>query len=446
MAKDNEEQVIGIKKGRGCLTKGMVVALLLVCSAGVFCLWWSGSINHRAKDLLAAARTEAAALQADLPEVKPEDNALLPFKTAFGKYSKPADSSLECESKDAGRDFSSEAVKKFLKSNSECLADLEKALLLPSCDYGDDYSLGLQGQKLPSLSENRKTARLLVIAARHEALEARTATALEKLALVLRVADPISAQPGLIPRMIRCAIETKFADGAAGVLNTSEPSADSLEKLLKKLSDHAGARGDMSESFRVEKALLSVTVARALAGETVLYDSFSMRDGMTWKVWWWRNSGNFVADMDMMRDSQAKAVKAVSQPYPQALTAIRAHVKATGKAPDWALMSGMAMAKPDRSTETDCEALARLELARVLIGLRLHRLARGAYPDGLDEVKGIPKPAPCDPFTGKPFGYLKTAGGCRLWSAGRNCRDDGGKHAPDPKYDGKLDLVVELAK
>ncbi len=444
MASNNEEQIIGIKRGRGCLSKGLVMALLLVCAAGVLSLWWSGNLKNRAKELLVDARAEAARLQAEIPEVKPEEDALVPFKAAFAKYAAPTDAALSWNDKDAGRDFKSDAVRKFLESNAECLAAVAKALELPACDYGDDYSKGIQGVKLPSRNENRTLARLLIVSARHNAAEGRAAAALRKLGLALRVADPISTQPALVPRMARCAIETQFAEGLAGVLNDSKPDKGDLAALRKLTSNHAGARGDLAQTFRVEKALMAVTIARAVAGETVLYESSSARDGIDWRVWWWHNSGNFIADMSLMSENQEKAVTAVAQPYPQALLAIRKHVEDIGEAPDWALMSGMALVNPDRSVETDCEAAARLNLAQVLIGLRLHKIANGTYPDKIGVLDKLMGTVPPDPFTGEHFGYHRTAKGCRLWSFGRNCKDDGGKDSDDPKHNGKLDVVMEL--
>ncbi len=436
MANSDSQHAIAIKRGGGLRNKLMIAVLVLVCAGGLLFFWWSGTLDTAAREMLAAARQEASELQAQRPSVKPENNAAGPFQGACSRYAKPADESLELSEKDAPRDFKSTAVKTYLKENAACLAELEKALALPACDWGSDYNAGLEGQKLPSVVENRSAGRLLLVAARNDAAEGRTGPALRKLALVLRVADPVSAEPQLISRMVRCVAETKFSEGLTGLLNDSEPAKADLEKLLTVLSKHADSRGDMSGCFKAEKVLLAVSVARAVSGETSAYQSPALIDDMALRSWWWRYSGNFVKDMELMNSVQDTIIKALSEPYPQALDAVEKQVTNPATLPGWALICRVAIANPANAAKTDCEALARLRMAQVLIGLRLHRLAKLAYPVKLDEVGATIGSVPVDPFTGKDFGYSKTEEGCKLWSAGRNRKDDDG--------DTKKDVVLEL--
>jgi hypothetical protein len=436
MANNDQEHAIAIKQGGGLRNKVMLAILVLISAGGVLFFWWGGKLDTSAREILASARQEATALQSQRPVIKPADNAAGPFTAACKKYVEPADETLDESSKDAGRDFTSAAVKKFLASNAGCLADLEQALQLPACDYGGDYSKGLVGQELPPMIEIRKAKRLLVIAARHDAVEGKTGPALKKLALLLRVADPVSCQPALIPRMMRCATEISFAEGLAGLLGDSEPTMAELAGLLRALSKHTDARDDMSAAYRLEKALLGVSIGRALTGETPLRNVFSTADGMALRTWWWRHRGNFIKDLEMMNTAQEQVIQAASQPYPQALDAIRKQAAEFGTPPDWALMCRVALANSQNSSESDCESLAQLRLARLLVGLRLHRMAQGAYPTGLDKIESTIGSVPFDPFTGDPFGYKKTPKGCKVWSIGRNRKDDAG----DPKKD----LVFEL--
>lgn len=67
--------------------------------------------------------------------------------------------------------------------------------------------------------------------------------------------------------------------------------------------------------------------------------------------------------------------------------------------------------------------------------LERYRIENGSYPaslSGLTTWEG--KPLPLDPITGKEMGYRKTENGrYALWSAGFDCKDDGGKRNLDSK-------------
>ncbi len=65
----------------------------------------------------------------------------------------------------------------------------------------------------------------------------------------------------------------------------------------------------------------------------------------------------------------------------------------------------------------------------------------GAYPDRLEELAPFfPGGVPRDPATGQPFFYEKAPeGGCRLWSAGWDQKNDGGT-------DEAKDVVYRLPK
>ena len=71
----------------------------------------------------------------------------------------------------------------------------------------------------------------------------------------------------------------------------------------------------------------------------------------------------------------------------------------------------------------------RLRLRSVATALERHRLARGRYPDALDELVPALLPAvPIGVFDGKPLRYRRLPeGGHELYSLGKNGRDDAGQ-------------------
>ena len=69
-------------------------------------------------------------------------------------------------------------------------------------------------------------------------------------------------------------------------------------------------------------------------------------------------------------------------------------------------------------------------LARTAIDLARHKAATGRYPVALADLPNAEQ-LPLDPFSGKPFGYRRTADGFLLWSVGQDLTDNSGKTPED---------------
>ena len=91
-------------------------------------------------------------------------------------------------------------------------------------------------------------------------------------------------------------------------------------------------------------------------------------------------------------------------------------------------------AYPMGGTRSICrETQVNVDLCLVACALERFRLRHGDYPKELRELvpDTLPK-LPRDRFDGQPLRYRRTdEGGVTLYSAGKDCRDDGGDHAKD---------------
>ena len=88
----------------------------------------------------------------------------------------------------------------------------------------------------------------------------------------------------------------------------------------------------------------------------------------------------------------------------------------------------------DRYFVMKAERNARLDLARMAVAAARYRVEHGAWPTE-------PPLALVDPFAGKPIRYEVKGDSLRIWSVGRNLKDDGGVSARMP-IEG--DIVWEL--
>jgi hypothetical protein len=431
--------MIAIREGRGCLSKIVTAVLALLCLGAVLAAWWVYDLNRHGRMLHQQALKEASDLQARRSPVRSSENAADPFAVACGQYVAPADPGLERREKDPVRDFSSAAVTGYLRKNQRCLDSLEKALLLPACDYGTDFSQGIRGTRSGLAKDNRNMVRLLVVAARCRALEGKTDQATDRLGLVLRVADPVNSQPVLKTRMVRCAVERRLPPAMAGVFNSCEPKKDELASMVVKLREHLKVRGGLAPCFEQERVLLKVSAGLVASGQLPVEDIFMGGSRASYlDLRRWRYSGNILEDARMLDGRLRECEGILKKPYPQLLRAATELEAKFRETHDWALLTAAAMPKLSFSAQTDAEALAAVQLCLLAVGARLHRMASGSYPPKIDDLAATLGSLPSDPFSGKPFRYRRTARGCVIWSIARNCRDEGG----DPRQD----VVLELKK
>jgi hypothetical protein len=99
----------------------------------------------------------------------------------------------------------------------------------------------------------------------------------------------------------------------------------------------------------------------------------------------------------------------------------------------WHLLAMMMM--DATATSTDVQAAMNDESASIALALAAHKAEHGRYPGDLDDLVPSYLPvAPRDLFTGERLHYKSDGERYRVWSVGRNLRDDGG--------DGEDDLVL----
>ncbi len=98
----------------------------------------------------------------------------------------------------------------------------------------------------------------------------------------------------------------------------------------------------------------------------------------------------------------------------------------------------------DRTVQYAEAARMEMQLARVALGLRLHQLENGAFPDSLGAVAPkYLKEIPRDSFADTPLKYRKEGSGYVLYSVGRDEVDDhGAEKIPGSKT---WDMVVKAA-
>jgi hypothetical protein len=94
----------------------------------------------------------------------------------------------------------------------------------------------------------------------------------------------------------------------------------------------------------------------------------------------------------------------------------------------------------------DIRARMQRDMIDVAMALEIYRLKHGAFPEELEKLAPeFLDPVPVDRFTGGKLFYKPEAGGYRLYSAGRNRKDDGGASYGEGDRTDDIRIEIRLA-
>jgi hypothetical protein len=420
-------------KGRWLLGCSLTAAVAVL---GVAVAVWSWMRNgeRACAQYSQELRLAAEAQLAERPRIPEEANAAPLYTQAFRLFVVPSDQNFYDKLTDPARDFKDAATVKHLADNAAYLAAVRAALGRPGCDFQVDWTRGIDAQ-LPHIQNLRQAAKFLCVAARHEAQTGRPAEALDLLAMMLHISRD-AGEDCLISRMVRCACENMFATTLQAVLNEADPDQAAIEKLMAVLQKASRERPRMAAALRAENAWMAFTISEVLSGKRGM-GSLGQGPGesdmpLGEKVW--RLSGRAVKGARLYQRYMDDCAGAAEKPYPEGLDAMaeidRQMDQASAAAPRDYVLARLLQAATSRMAESDATAEARLRIALLALGCKLHRQKTGTWPGALtDLTAAMPehfKELPTDPFSGKALVYKKTPGGCLIYSIGRNRKDDGG--------------------
>jgi hypothetical protein len=241
------------------------------------------------------------------------------------------------------------------------------------------------------------------------------------------------------------------------VLGASSPSADACRRLAGELAtEHEpdalarwidARRREAVRTFRRVREGDVSEAARALTGGICIAPYPMAHEGRYELA---LEACPWILDRDelLCLDALTRARDVARAPGPAAIDELVLVERAVGDAPELYWVSHWEASSPGMYALPGLEAsrerlnvLARRETARGALLLRARRIERGEYPRALDEldVKLV------DPWSGAPLRYERCATGCRVWSVGRNGRDDGGAQWSPEKRDAD-DVAFELAR
>ena len=414
-----------VKRSRRPLHKGwyvlLAIVLALAIALGFFFVLRANGIKRRLARLRAAGQPTNFAELAEYTKL-PEgaENAADTYLEAFYTYFPPVDEANtpvigKAQLPGRGQPLTEpmvEAISKCLEDNKKCLELLREAGGIEHCRYEWDYSAAAA----PHLSEMRKCAMFLKLAAIFYSDKGDTDAAIGYIKDGLRLSDSLVREPMLIGYLVRIATIAVPISGLERTLCVTSLSDQQLRQLDEMFSKTRKTL-DLSEVLVTEQCFMIES-----------FRNPSMLSGMQGRIALLKipliGKTGLIDTLDYMADS----IEAAKLPGTQRITRFLEIEKEMQNLSFLHIIIKMLAPAMNRIGELDLRVRSNLDLAQTALAIERYRLAKGDLPERLEQlVPQYLEKVPIDPYDDKPLRYKRTEPGYVLYSIGEDRKDNGGK-------------------
>ncbi len=313
----------------------------------------------------------------------------------------------------------------------EVLRLLREATARPGARFNRDVTKG-PAMELGPITEFITGARLLGVAAWLGARDGDAVRAATDLHAASRLGGLGGTSPVLIDWLVAVALDSLAVSMTSGVVaEFSPPALD--DPAWGRLSTfwgerERGMRASLVHAFDGERVLSGGWIFERMLGQPGAFADLSKSVGggkdktdkgaslaLEFYAHPWSPllHADHAAYLQFMRDVRRRAdgEKAVGD--------------ATAQVPRSALFTRLAVPALEDIPLRSLEISAQLQLGQLGLALEQWRAEHGRYPENLAEL-ALPAEETTDPFSGQPFIYRIEGDGVRLYSVGKDGKDDGG--------------------
>jgi len=410
-----------------------------------------------------------------LPPVPPQKDGTVFYQLAFAqldaanrKFPKQVwDSVYEFISTRPTKPFSLADVRKVLQAAQPALKTLRKAINYPHMRLTNWNVENPFGVMFPHFSKFREFARLLVAEGKMRKMGGDIDGAVESIMTALKLARRMGDEPSILAGFLfQGSVQSIALGGLRQILSDADASPQTYRALMAELRGWDIDR-DLLRSLQSER-VFAIAVCEWMqkkASRKEIQELFIEVDGsLNLAIWLMGLMGK----SDWIASNELEVLKCFNEvigvarkgvPYDwKALQRLDERVEREVVRPSWRFtLGGMEVIWNEKaiarmlvltyaslfSKAATFHALQRV--AQTAVALRLYRRERGHYPERLDELvpKYLPS-VPVDPFDGKPLRYKRLGRGFKVWSIGRNMKDEGGVEKRPLWVEG--DIVWEAVK
>jgi hypothetical protein len=321
---------------------------------------------------------------------------------------------------------------------------LADACQRPKSRLADNYSAPFNVD-IPSYVNARNVAQTLSVHASLSLLDGKPEVAVQDLAMMRRVGEVMNDGHLLVGMMIHVAIEGLYLETARGALEAGlwkEPQLAAIQQHTRDVdllvefaqSVRRGERAGAIQALDWPPREL----ARMFGGNNLTGASGYI--GINWRLfftrvqlelcprgWFQQNQALIARTAQDLLDSLDTATRRV---HVARLDAWGEHLQklASSRGP-YTFLAGKVTPNFIRAVQAVARNQTQLDQLYVACALERYRLARGSYPQQLDELRpAFLDRVPKDLFSDGPLKYQRdNQGGYQLWSVGWDEKDDGGK-------------------
>lgn len=309
----------------------------------------------------------------------------------------------------------------------------------------------------PHMAKFREATRIIALQTALAANEGDIDEALNWCEVSLRMSEHVASEPTLIAHLVAIAMQAiTFAPMKQFLAEAPVPpaTASRFEQYLREI--------DMYESF-----------TNAMIGERAMgCDAFDMAYGQPLdrryllsgygvtdmpgplEALYLSSLGRPLQRMDQMiyLDYMGEGIQVTKLPTRTAEPKLNALATDLSKLPAWqGIFTKILFPIFARACQKRDQAVAEIDLCRIVLALKVHEYEHGRYPDSLQQLQQtLDWQLPQDPFSGQDFVYQLQGEGFKLYGIGPNMIDDGGRSERDAqgRWRGReqTDMVWECLK
>lgn len=350
---------------------------------------------------------------------QPPDNAALLYYQAFLLYEKPdATMSQALDDFRRGDTAASDAITQFLEKNGPVVDLVVRAADIDKCDWGYDYSQGVE-LTMPNFARIRPIAFLLAADAKWQATQGNYQAALDRC-LTMRKIAVHTCDKTLISYLVGVAIDALAYGATENVLALMPADTDALSGFKSRMIQAGEGFPSVASCLAQEAQVCTATMtkdavpallkAARQAGADPSADPLFQRLSEGDEAFFQRNRDYWLNAM--ARISKLLASERSYAEMSVALDDLTQELNEQMKDNPDATLAAMSMS-PDsvkRIYLLTVRKNTHLNALLTAIDLYLAKARTGRLPDAL------PAGSPPDLFSGQPFAYTKTAQGFTLRS------------------------------
>ena len=315
-------------------------------------------------------------------------------------------------------------INKIVSRNQRVSPLIREAAQKPCFKHNRKWNKPPERMEMPNAVQLITALRLYgldsVLKAQNGTVEEAVEQCLSGITLSRRFLD----EPFLISSLIAFALMRQQLVFLKKVITIKDMETDALTKIMKEL-DVAPWRDGFVRSFATERVLSFDVGIRIIEGS-----EFSRFIDGNWidRVEYWILRPAIKTEIIRHLYFWEKMVKAAQLSYYQTDEIRKEATEKFRKLPWHAKLTGSLLPNLTTAMFKEANLEANLLAARIGIACKIYKNQRGQFPEKIsDLVPDFLVREPLDPFTGKPFVYLKQDSGFIVYSIGSNERDDGGR-------------------